>query len=477
MNHRKKNRDNLSVSSIQSVNMPINLFPIENYNQDVNHWLPSDAPDYKTHLVSEEYQRQRLKDLYRHVYSTEQDGLSPWSETYVNAYLSRDPSILAVQQQAISDFGPQTDSNKVGYGENFRPYVPTWIQAISDNMNLEQFAEPMYFNAGQRSIVVQNTYARLLPTNEPHFYRFTLPGQGFPFDNLQQSAIWIATPVYLLGTTQDGAWSLVLTSSFTAWVVTDAIAKVTADFINNWNAQVRENLLVITSTQVPVVNADSKHFQFSAYVGTLLPLANESESSFAVLIPLKDANGQAQLSTALVNAADAGITPLPATRETFAKLFRNLQNRPYGWGGNYFYNDCSQEIQSLFAVLGIWLPRDSRLQGQVEPMVDLSSKKMQERLDYLHLQGHPLMTMVYIKGHVFLYLGNYQEPSIDPQPIIMTYQNIWGLVPHDGGGRSVIGGAAFLPLLPQYKEDLTLNSLANSKFFKLIYLDQHPKAL
>ena len=458
------------------VDVPINLFPIEKYNQDVDHWLPPDAPDYKTPLLSKEYQQQRLADLYRHLYSTEADGLSPWSATFVATYLKSDPSVLAVQQQAISNFGPQEDPNKMGYGENFHPYLPTWIQTISTNMNLDQFAAPLSFNAAQRGIIVQNTDARILPTRDPHFYNFTLPGQGYPFDNLQESVIWVGTPVYILGTTQDGAWSLVMTSSFTDWVATEVVAKVSTEFINSWNAQVLNNLAVITRTQAPVINADSRHFQFSGYVGTLLPLLNQSENQYTILIPLKDSNGNANPSEALVSTLDAGIVPLLATREIFAKLFRNLQNRPYGWGGSCFYNDCSQEMQSIFAALGIWVPRDSWMQEHAGPTVDLSSEPMQERMDYLRLHGHPLMTIVYIYGHVFLYLGNYDEPSIDPQPIIMTYQNIWGLVPHDGSSRSVIGQAAFLPLLRHYKEDLSLNSLANTKYFKLIYLDQMPEA-
>ncbi len=40
-------------------------------------------------------------------------------------------------------------------------------------------------------------------------------------------------------------------------------------------------------------------------------------------------------------------------------------------------------------------------------------------------QGHPLMTIVHIHGHVFLYLGNYPDPKSKQGSLIArTYQNI-----------------------------------------------------
>jgi hypothetical protein len=57
----------------------------------------------------------------------------------------------------------------------------------------------------------------------------------------------------------------------------------------------------------------------------------------------------------------------------------------------------------------------------------------------------------------------------------MTYQNLWGLKPPSGNTRSVIGKAVFFPLLLEYPEATSLESLAAKKYFHISYLDQLPE--
>ncbi len=457
-----------------AVEVPISLFPVEHYNQDVDHWLPPDAANYKTPLVSAQYQQQRLQNLYRHVFSAAQDGLSPWSKQFVTTLLSGDTPVFNMLQANLGDYGPQTDAEKIGYAENFHPYPASWIQRIADNIDIQQYAKPMPYKASQRGIIVRNTNARMLPTNDPHFNHFTLPGQGYPFDNLQASALWAGTPVYILGETKDHAWSLVMTPSFNAWVESDAIATVTPAFVYYWNRHAQKKLVAITQTQAPILDATNQQYRLSAYVGSIFPLLSQRRTFFKIMIPIKGVNGHAYIRAAYVARDNARIMPLPATRENIAYLLKTLKNRPYGWGGMYFYNDCSQEMQAIFTPLGIWLPRNSSQQVQGGKVVDMSNQSMQQRLDYLRDNGHPLMTTVYIGGHVFLYLGNYSEPIVDSKPIMMTYQNVWGISPKDKSQRMVIGQAAFLPLLSSYPKNPNLISLADRKFFKVIYLDEMP---
>lgn len=73
-------------------------------------------------------------------------------------------------------------------------------------------------------------------------------------------------------------------------------------------------------------------------------------------------------------------------------------------------------------------------------MVDLSQANTDERLRYLKEHGKPFTTLVYIPGHIMLYIGN---AAINGRSVPMTYQNIWGLRPADSKSRSIIGGAVF----------------------------------
>mgnify|MGYP006431171763 CR=1 FL=1 len=191
-----------------------------------------------------------------------------------------------------------------------------------------------------------------------------------------------------------------------------------------------------------------------------------------ILIPELGKKGLAITHTAIVAKTTMTKMPLPATRHNFAKIFKTLVNRPYGWGGMYFYNDCSQELKSLFAPFGFWLPRQSSDQTSSGKMVDMSEANAEDRISYLEENGRPLMTIVYIGGHVFLYVGNYTDPNSQASPEVIIYQNIWGLKPEDGSSRVVIGGSVFFPLLNQYPEDTSLVSLADKKYFKIAYLDE-----
>ena len=149
-----------------------------------------------------------------------------------------------------------------------------------------------------------------------------------------------------------------------------------------------------------------------------------------------------------------------------------LLGRPYGWGNMYFYNDCSAEILNFYTPFGIWLPRHSSEQAKIGKLVDKSAEDVVGRIKYLIENGKKFTTIVYIGGHVMLYIGNYPNKNSDlHEQMAMTYQNIWGLKPADGSYRSIIGMSVLLPILAFYSEDLDISSLASRKLFQIIYLD------
>ena len=176
------------------------------------------SPDYDKRLISEELQKARLQEYYEHVFSSEGDNHSPWNPNYINRVLHDSSGLQALEKNVIASFNNQGKAaDAINYGENFRPHTGQWIRDIQENMNLDQFASINY-DANNRAIATANLLVRLLPTLDPAFYHFTLPGQGYPFDNLQQSAIWAGTPVYIIAETKNRAWVYVLSPSFLGWV-------------------------------------------------------------------------------------------------------------------------------------------------------------------------------------------------------------------------------------------------------------------
>ncbi len=445
------------------------LFPIENYDQTIEIWINSADPNYDLPLLDLNSQKKRLQLFYEHYFGS----MSPWDENYVNRILHKDApnDIKSSQQAMVSQFtNDAKDEKNIGYGENARPHTKEWIDNISCNVNISQFSDLIY-RSENRAIIVENIDARLLPTKDVHFYDYKIGGQGYPFDNLQNSSVWVGTPIYVIGKTSDSAWSLILTPDYISWVATSAVAFASDRFVDNWQWASKLKLAAITTTQTSICD-ENKQFLFSAYIGSVFP-AEQHDNGVKIMVPVKE-NAFAIIKYSILTLENINFMPLVVTRHNFANLMLELISRPYGWGNMYFYNDCSSELKNLFTPFGIFLPRQSSDQVNEGVVVDMSQAPAAERLAYLMDHGKPFMTIIYIGGHIIMYLGKYPNIHNDESQLMaMTYQNIWGL--HgaaEPSGRSIIGGSVLFPMLLTYPEDENLISLADKKYFKISYLDE-----
>lgn len=452
----------LFLSTSSAMEVPIYDFSIKSYSQNIHDFLPQENDDYSQSLIDADYQVTQLQQFYKHYFESGPRGLSPWSEQLVKTVL---PIVKMTEKKIIEDFDNQ---NKAvadrHYAENFKEHDEIWLGRIKQNMDVDGLGTGE-FNENNKAIAISNTFARALPDDAPDFHHASLPGQGFPFDNLQESAIWSGTPLYILSVSKDKAWSLVLTpDAYFAWVKSNDIAQVSRGFILKWQAATQKGLMAITETGTSVLD-EQQQFQFKSYIGAVFPLVKQSASMTSIYIPLKNEHQQAVIKIGVVNKKSATLMPLMASKKNMVGIIKQLQNRPYGWGGAFFFNDCSQEMKSIFTPFGIWLPRNSAQQMKFASTVDLSAKSMDERLSILKAKGHPLMTIIYIGGHVMLYLGNHEDEAI-------TYQNLWGLAPANRDKRYIVGQALLLPLLKSYPEASDVTSLADKPLFKLVYLDE-----
>lgn len=120
---------------------------------------------------------------------------------------------------------------------------------------------------------------------------------------------------------------------------------------------------------------------------------------------------------------------------------------------------------------GIFLPRNSLPQSLSGKRIDLSHYSTDQRLAYLIKYGQPFKTLVYIKGHIMLYIGNADWQG-GGRTVPVIYHNVWGLRPAVPPSRSIIGQSIFMPLLAQYSDAPELKSLASKSLFIITYLDQ-----
>lgn len=446
---------------------PITLFPLENYDQNVDHWIDPSSPGYDTPFLSSDEQRAQFDAFYARYFGSGPDDPSPWNPAYIRnrVYGEGGSDIVALQTRRLDAYDNTDQSpRRIGYGMNFRPHTKAWIDAIAQQVDPAQFGRAATYDASKRAIATSALLVRELPTLDPSFYSRHLAGEGYPFDNLQVSAARPGTPLYVLGASADGSWSYVQTPDVQGWVKSDGLAYVDDAFVARWRAMTRQTPGVVIGALAGVRDTGGV-FRFDAPAGTLLPLQGApSAGTRLAAVPVRDTDGRAAVRMAAL--ADTAIVPAPlaATPRHLAWLLKALIGRPYGWGNTNFDNDCSAELQSIFAAFGVWLPRHSSTQMSAGEMTDLSSLTPAARLDYLARHGKPMRTLIYIGGHVMLYVGDAQR---DGRAVPLVYQDVWGLRPADNSRRAVIGGSVFLPLLLRYPEDPGLESLAATSTFQI----------
>lgn len=134
--------------------------------------------------------------------------------------------------------------------------------------------------------------------------------------------------------------------------------------------------------------------------------------------------------------------PLAATPRRIAQVADRMMGQTYGWGGIDDKRDCSSMVRDLFTPFGIFLPRNSSAQAKAGPTMSLEGLTPAQKEEALLSRGIPFLTLVWMRGHIMLYVGEFQgRPAV--------YHNIWGLrtlEPDGREGRLVLGRAVITTL-------------------------------
>ena len=213
--------------------------------------------------------------------------------------------------------------------------------------------------------------------------------------------------------------------------------------------------------QQPVSVQEGELFYFTARHGTVLPFYRHRQGVFSVAVPVRREEGRAQIRRIdLTEGVCRHAVANDARPSCHADAFDERQ--ALRLGNDNFNNDCSAELRSLLMPFGVFLPRNSAAQIEAASrVVDLSQANTDERLRYLKEHGKPFTTLVYIPGHIMLYIGN---AAINGRSVLMTYQNIWGLRPADSKAAALSAAQSF-PASGYLPEDPELTSLAGKAQF------------
>ncbi len=391
---------------------------IKQFDQTVANYTKN-IPENTLLITSQ--QQDKLKEYYLSQY------YSVWDKNLRTDELN---TIKIKETTLVSKF-----SNEPGFNENNQPIKLEWIRKIADKMNMNN-----YPNTQKRAITLRNMNIRVLPTNKASYRSDKIPGEGYPFDHLQETLIPANTPVYIIHQSQDKSWSLIKSHNSLGWVKTNHIGFVDDKFISTWKSK---NYIVSTTLGHCIINPENNKFLFQARFGTILPLLSEEKNSYKILVAAMNKNEQlAKIKTVDIQKSFSAPWPLVPTQKNITLTIQTLVGQPYGYGGLFGFRDCSSSVMDIYAVFGIWIPRNAseqHLSGNFFSFKDLTSK---EKAKLIQEKGLPLLTLINLGDHTLLYVGEKSHT-------LYVFQNVWGMhtgTPFKETGRSVIAKTVITPI-------------------------------
>ncbi|EMG95586.1 NlpC/P60 family protein [Helicobacter pylori GAM119Bi] len=300
-------------------------------------------------------------------------------------------------------------NKSTGYGEDLKPNAKAFNDELIKSMDIER-----YPSAKIKAVVVRDSDVRAVPTNKPYY----LSQKGYPFDRYQNSLIFQGTPVLITHFNTDKTYAHIQSSFVYGWIKVSDLA-----YMHDKDIELLtkiKNYVMPIKDKIPLYT-DYGDFYTDARVGELFALIPQSQNAsqnpqkkeLKAYGFLRDAKGYAALQSVILNEKDFFVFPKAFTSENMAYFIDTMLGQKYGWGGLLGNRDCSAFTRDSFANFGILLPRNSYAQSRyANNYVDLSSMKAKEKEDYIIKNATPFGTLIYLKGHIMLYLGAYNHQAI-----------------------------------------------------------------
>jgi len=302
-------------------------------------------------------------------------------------------SLLDDLQKTLADISGKSYYTVAGVRDD-----QDFIDQAKRNMNLSGV---VIGEAPRYGLVVHFASQRFLPTNEGLYEQ----RDDSNFDQLQNSALDVGTPVAVVHASADGLWYYVLTEISDGWVEAKNIALGDVAQVRGF-AENRDFAVVIKPKADIFLNDDMTDYYDYVRMGMRLPLTAVDAGRVTVNVPVMDTDGNLAIKQGYMNAEDVNTGYLPFTARNIYKQALMMLNQPYGWGDTGGEQDCSRFLQMVFATVGISLPRDSKDQALVsDTAVDFDGQSDDATKLAGIARAPAANTLLAMKGHIMLYLG------------------------------------------------------------------------
>lgn len=318
------------------------------------------------------------------------------------------------------------------YGENLQHIEQDFFDTVLDNSNYGEFK-----TLNKKAVTLRKLNIRAMPSNRPVLLDPKKAGEGFPFDYLQNSTISPNKPILLSHYSKDKKWAFIESSFAYGWVESRDIITLDEKHIELW--QQAEQVFIIKEGSP--IYSDKGEFLFYSTVGMMLALIDEDQSDYTVLTVKRYKNQKAYFSKSKISKDISKKGILEFSSKNIATIIEEISKSNYGWGGMYGQRDCSSTLRDFYAPFGLWLPRNSYQQSISGEVIVLDKLNEKEKEEKIKQEAIVFKTLLYKRGHIGLYVGNYNN-----RPII--YQNVWGVKTQKDNkeGRFIIGKPIFSTL-------------------------------
>lgn len=281
---------------------------------------------------------------------------------------------------------------------NFEPISKKFVKKVNNNIKI-----PSKDINVRHALTVNYTDVRLLPTDTVFLYdKITAD-----IDRLQVASLDICEPIIALHQTKDKKWTYIISFVSEGWVKTSDIAFTSVQEFNSWLNL--KDFVVVTKPKADVyLNQNMTEYFDYVRMSTKLPIIKTINNYVVcVKIPFKNNNGNLTFRNGYMYFSAINKGYLRYTqRNVLVQAFKHL-NSPYSWGGYNGEQDCSTFIRQIFGCFGILLPRNSMAQINVGSKTTSLTKGIsdKEKNKEIIKYATSAMSLLYLPGHIMLYIG------------------------------------------------------------------------